>query len=132
MYTGNNNFASVGELVQVVGYARERFNQTALNGSNSNSSAVPAANIINCGSGSMTPVDVSMPFESQTTPERYEGMLVKFPQALKFLLLLYHLIPKVSSDLLSRTVITERADLYRRYVPVWRLQLFYRKEALSF
>ena len=30
----------------------------------------------------MTPVDVSMPFESLTAPERYEGMLVKFPQAL--------------------------------------------------
>jgi uncharacterized protein len=82
VYTGNNNLASVGDVVQVVGYARERFNQTALNGTNSNSSPVPAVNIINCGSGSVTPVDVNMPFESPIFPERYEGMLVKFPQAL--------------------------------------------------
>ena len=38
-------------MVRVTGYARERFNQTTLNGSNSNTSAVPAANIVICGSG---------------------------------------------------------------------------------
>lgn len=82
VYTGSNNFVSTGQVVRVTGYARERFNQTALNGSNGNSSVVPAGNIINCGNGSVAPVDVTMPFESLTTPESYEGMLVKFPQAL--------------------------------------------------
>jgi hypothetical protein len=82
VYTGNSNLVSSGQVVRVTGYSRERFNQTTLNGSDSNNSEVPPANIINCGSGNMTPVDVTMPFETPTLPERYEGMLVKFPQAL--------------------------------------------------
>ena len=47
IYTGSSNLVSVGQVVRVTGYARERFNQTTLNGTNSNSSAVPAANIVN-------------------------------------------------------------------------------------
>ena len=47
VFTGNANLVSVGQVVRVTGYARERFNQTTLNGSNSNTSAVPAANIVN-------------------------------------------------------------------------------------
>jgi hypothetical protein len=82
VFTGSNNFVSLGQVVRVTGYARERFNQTALNGSNSNTSVVPAANIINCGSASVTPTDVIMPFASVDDPERYEGMLVRFPQSL--------------------------------------------------
>jgi predicted extracellular nuclease len=69
-------------VVRVTGYARERFSQTTLNGSNSNSSAVPAANIVQCGSGSVPGTDVLMPFASVDYPERYEGMLVRLPQAL--------------------------------------------------
>jgi hypothetical protein len=82
VYTGSANLVSVGQVVRVTGYARERFEQTTLNGSNSNSSAVPAANLIACGMGSVAPVDVEMPFESATFPERYEGMLVRLPQTL--------------------------------------------------
>jgi uncharacterized protein len=82
VYTGNNDFVSLGQVVRVTGYARERFNQTALNGSNGNFAVVPLANIIDCGSGSVDPVEVMMPFESPTYLERYEGMLVKFPQPL--------------------------------------------------
>ncbi len=82
VYTGSNNFVSVGQVVRVTGYARERFNQTALNGSNSNTAVVPLANIISCGTGSVEPTEVLLPFASLTDPERYEGMLVKFPQAL--------------------------------------------------
>ena len=66
----------------MTGYARGRFNQTTINGSNSNSSAVPAANIVQCGTGSVTPVDVTLPFETADYPERYEGMLVRFSQPL--------------------------------------------------
>ena len=54
VYTGSSNLVSVGQVVRVTGFARERFNQTTLNGSNSNSAAVPAANIVHCGTGSVT------------------------------------------------------------------------------
>ncbi len=82
VFTGSSNLVSVGQVVRVTGYARERFNQTTLNGSNSNSAAVPAANIVSCGTGSVAPVDVTLPVTSVDDFERYEGMLVRFPQAL--------------------------------------------------
>ncbi|MBI5946067.1 MAG: ExeM/NucH family extracellular endonuclease [Chloroflexi bacterium] len=82
VYTGSSNLVSAGQVVRVTGYARERFNQTTINGSNSNSSAVPTANIVNCGSGSVAATDVTMPFANADGPERFEGMLVNFPQAL--------------------------------------------------
>jgi uncharacterized protein len=82
VYTGSSNLVSVGQVVRVTGYARERFDQTTLNGSNSNSSAVPAANIIQCGTGSVAPTDVTLPVTILNDFERYEGMLVRFPQAL--------------------------------------------------
>jgi len=80
VYTGNADLASVGQVVAVTGYARERFNQTVINGSNSNSS--PVTNIVNCGTGSVAPVDVTLPFPDASYPERYEGMYVRLPQAL--------------------------------------------------
>ncbi len=82
VYTGSSNLVSIGQVVRVSGYARERFNQTTLNGSNSNNSAVPAANIVQCGSGSVTPLDLTLPVTSINDFERYEGMLVRFPQSL--------------------------------------------------
>jgi uncharacterized protein len=80
VFTGSSNLVSVGDVVRVTGFARERFNQTALNGSNSNSA--PVTNIINCGTSSVAPIDVNLPFADATFPERYEGMLVRFPQSL--------------------------------------------------
>ncbi len=82
VFTGSSNLVSPGEVVRVTGFARERFNQTTLNGSNSNTSAVPAANIVQCGAGSVTPTDVTLPVTSLDDFERYEGMLVRFPQSL--------------------------------------------------
>jgi len=83
VFTGSADVVDAGDLVRVSGFARERFNQTAINGSNSNSSAVPALNIAICGPGeAITPVDVELPFSSSTFLERFEGMLVRFPQAL--------------------------------------------------
>lgn len=82
VYTGNSNLVSAGQVVRVTGYARERFNQTTLNGTNSNTSPVPAANIVQCGDGVVQPTDVTMPFETIDYPERYEGMLVRLPQSL--------------------------------------------------
>ena len=82
VYTGSSDLVSVGQVVRVTGYARERFGQTTLNGSDSNSSEVPSANIVPCGAGSVAPTDVTMPFADADSPERFEGMLVRFPQAL--------------------------------------------------
>ena len=82
VFTGSSNLVNLGDVVRVTGFARERFNQTTLNGSNSNTSAVPAANIVNCGTGSVPATDVTLPFVDANYPERYEGMLVRFPQAL--------------------------------------------------
>jgi uncharacterized protein len=83
VFTGNaNNNVSVGQLVRVTGVARERFGQTALNGSNSDGAAVPPANIVACGTGSVAHTNVTMPFAATDTPERYEGMLVRLPQTL--------------------------------------------------
>jgi uncharacterized protein len=82
VFTGSSNLVNAGDVVRVTGFARERFNLTAINGSDSNNAAVPAANIINCGTGSVAATDVTMPFSSATFPERYEGMLVRFPQPL--------------------------------------------------
>jgi predicted extracellular nuclease len=82
VFTGNADLVDEGDLVRVTGFARERFNQTAINGSNSNSSPVPAANVVDCGDGAVAPVDVTLPFASAAEPERFEGMLVRFPQPL--------------------------------------------------
>ena len=82
VFTGSSDLVSVGQVVRVTGYARERFNQTTLNGSNSNTAAVPAANIVQCGTDSVAPVDVTLPVTSINDFERYEGMLVRFPQDL--------------------------------------------------
>jgi uncharacterized protein len=82
VFTGSANLVSAGQVVRVTGYARERFNQTAINGSNSNAAAVTAANIVDCGIGSVATTDVTMPFADATAPERYEGMLVRLPQPL--------------------------------------------------
>ena len=82
VFTGASNLVTAGQVVRVTGFARERFNQTTINGSNSNTAAVPAANIVTCGAASVAATDVSMPFANADSPERYEGMLVRFPQSL--------------------------------------------------
>ncbi len=82
VFTGNSNLVSAGQVVRVTGFARERFGQTTINGTNSNTSAVPAANIAQCGAGSVTPTDVDLPFANASFAERYEGMLTRFPQTL--------------------------------------------------
>lgn len=82
VFTGSSDLVSAGQIVRVTGFARERFDQTTINGSNSNASAVPAANIVNCGTGSVAATDIFMPFATVDEPERFEGMFVRFPQNL--------------------------------------------------
>ena len=82
VFTGSANTASVGDLVRVEGFARERFGQTAFNGANDNNAAVSPLNVVLCGTGTVATTDVQMPFASSTGPERFEGMKVRFPQSL--------------------------------------------------
>jgi hypothetical protein len=81
VFTGNPLVVDEGDHVRVTGFARERFNQTAINGANSDFSAV--TQVLVCDSDAIVaPVDVTLPVESATWLERYEGMLVRFPQPL--------------------------------------------------
>jgi predicted extracellular nuclease len=80
VFTGSGNLVSAGQHVRVTGFARERFNETTINGANSNSS--PVTNVVACGTGGVAPTDVLMPFAALDAPERYEGMLVRLPQPL--------------------------------------------------
>jgi len=82
VYTGGADTVTAGEQVVVSGYARERFNQTTINGANSNATPVPASAIARCGLGSVVPTPVTLPFDTLDSPERFEGMLVTLPQPL--------------------------------------------------
>ncbi|MBE2236034.1 MAG: Ig-like domain-containing protein, partial [Anaerolinea sp.] len=73
VFTGGNDTVSLGQVVRVAGTAEEFSDQTQISG----------ATVTQCGaSASVTPVDVSLPFAAADYPERYEGMLVRFPQSL--------------------------------------------------
>jgi predicted extracellular nuclease len=82
VFTGSSNLVSAGQVVRVTGFARERFTQTTINGSNSNTSPVTATNVVACGTDAVAATDVTLPFANVDAPERYEGMLVRFPQDL--------------------------------------------------
>jgi predicted extracellular nuclease len=82
VFTGNTNLVNVGDIVRVSGFARERFTQTTINGSNSDSSAVTNVLVCSTGNALPAPTDVTLPFDSATYPERYEGMRVRLPQNL--------------------------------------------------
>ena len=68
------NLVSVGQLVRVTGTVAEFQGQTQIGTSN--------AQVLVCGSGTVLPTDVLLPFASGTWPERLEGMLVRLPQVL--------------------------------------------------
>ncbi|WP_333659719.1 ExeM/NucH family extracellular endonuclease [Meiothermus cerbereus] len=72
VFNGNNDSVSLGDVVRVVGTAAEFQDQTQIS----------ATTITKCGTGTVTPVDVTLPFASPTEAERYEGMLVRLPQTL--------------------------------------------------
>lgn len=69
---GTANSVSLGDLVTVTGAVSESTGQTTIN----------ATSLTVCGTGSVVPVDVLLPFDEVDTPERYEGMLVRLPQQL--------------------------------------------------
>ncbi len=71
----NTNSVAVGDVVRVSGNAGDNQGQTQIS---LGSGPAPEA----CGTGSVSPTDVTLPFASADFPERYEGMLVRMPQEL--------------------------------------------------
>ncbi|MCS6845378.1 MAG: ExeM/NucH family extracellular endonuclease [Caldilineales bacterium] len=67
------NQVSLGQVVRVAGTAGEFQDQTQISN---------VTSLIACGTGTVTPVDVTLPFPSSTYLERFEGMLVRLPQTL--------------------------------------------------
>ncbi|MDQ3457325.1 MAG: hypothetical protein M3513_18095 [Actinomycetota bacterium] len=77
---GQNNVA-IGDVVEVRGIAAENQGKTQI-AARTSPPAVPLT-VTPCGdTGAVTPTEVTLPFASATTPETYEGMLVRFPQQL--------------------------------------------------
>ncbi len=69
----NTNLVGLGDVVQVTGTA----------GENQGQSQISVGTIVKCGTtGTVAPTDVAMPFPSADHLERFEGMLVRFPQTL--------------------------------------------------
>jgi predicted extracellular nuclease len=73
VFNGNNDDVNLGDVVSVTGSSGEYQGQTQISS---------VSSVANCGTGSVTPVDVNMPFPSATYLEQFEGMLVRFPQTL--------------------------------------------------
>jgi uncharacterized protein len=72
VFNGNLDLVNVGDLVAVSGTAAEFQGQTQIS----------ASGVVACGTGAVAPVDVALPVPDATYLERYEGMLVRFPQTL--------------------------------------------------
>jgi hypothetical protein len=74
VFNANNDNVKVGDVVRVTGTAQEFQDQTQLGNT---------SGVLVCATGAaVDPVDVSLPVSSPTFLERYEGMLVRFPQTL--------------------------------------------------
>ncbi len=73
VFNGNNDSVSLGDVVRVSGSASDYQDQTEID---------TLSSITPCGTGSVEPTDVTLPFPSADYPERYEGMLVRLPQTL--------------------------------------------------
>ena len=72
VFNGNNNYVNLGDVVRVTGTVSEFQGQTQIS----------ASSVVNCGAGSVSPVDVTFPVPDATYLEQYEGMLVRLPQTL--------------------------------------------------
>lgn len=76
--SANTNVVSVGQVVRVTGVAGENQGQTQIS---INTTSNPGA-LVQCGTGSVGPTEVRLPFPDASFAERYEGMLVRLPQRL--------------------------------------------------
>jgi uncharacterized protein len=72
VFSGVDHGVQPGDLVTVTGTAAEFQDQTQIS----------ARSVVRCGSATVNPVDVTLPFPDATFAERYEGMLVRLPQTL--------------------------------------------------
>jgi predicted extracellular nuclease len=72
VYNGSRDQVANGQLVRVTGRVSEFNGQTE----------VSASKVVGCGTGTVAPTDVTLPFANGSFPERYEGMLVRMPQTL--------------------------------------------------
>ncbi|MDO9164783.1 MAG: ExeM/NucH family extracellular endonuclease [Rhodoferax sp.] len=72
VFNGDNTSVQLGQIVRVTGTVGEFQNQTQLS----------ASNVLQCGTGTVAPVDLMLPMASAADFERYEGMLVRLPQTL--------------------------------------------------
>jgi hypothetical protein len=76
VFNGSSNSVSIGQVVRVTGAAADFQDQTQ----------VSASSITQCGTGTVSPVDVTFPVPAATGGvdflEQYEGMLVRLPQTL--------------------------------------------------
>lgn len=72
VFNGNNDSVALGDVVRVTGTAGEFQDQTQIS----------AGSIVDCGTGTVPPVDVTLPFAAASDPERFEGMIVRMPQTL--------------------------------------------------
>ena len=75
VFNGSNDDVALGDVVRVSGNAGDFQDQTQV----SRTFSTPIAH---CGTATVDPVDVTLPFASADFPERYEGMLVRMPQTL--------------------------------------------------
>ncbi len=66
--------SQLGDLVTVTGNVAENQGQTQV--------SVAAANVAECGTGTVAPTEVTLPMATPTAFEKYEGMSVTFPQEL--------------------------------------------------
>jgi predicted extracellular nuclease len=72
VFNADRNDVQLGDVVAVTGTVAEFQGQTQ----------VSATTVVVCGTGTVAPVDVTLPVPSPDFLERYEGMLVRLPQAL--------------------------------------------------
>ncbi len=73
VFEGSNADAvSLGDIVRVTGTA----------GENQGQSQISVGTIVKCGTGTVTPTDVTFPVSSADFLKQYEGMLVRLPQTM--------------------------------------------------
>lgn len=72
VFNNNNDSVALGDVVRVSGSVSEFQSQTQIS----------ATSVVKCGTGTVAPTDVTLPFASPTDAERFEGMLVRLPQTL--------------------------------------------------
>ena len=85
VFTGpSTNAVSAGDRVRIAGFARDRFNLTAIQGANDNNAAVPTTGIQICSTGNPLPAatEVTLPVTAIGDFEKYEAIRVVFSQNL--------------------------------------------------